>query len=113
MSLFCSWCPFIGKEEQTHRVSENSEWTLMLWTLHKLCIRKGTSAHCLINYEHRERRTILKIKNSKGAHTIFWRNQVNGAIQEVSYVILIICKNNIQWLDKGIKSQEKDLKPTR
>lgn len=31
---------------------------------------------------------------SKGTHTNFWRNQVNGATEEVSYFILIICKSN-------------------
>lgn len=85
----------------------------MLWTSYILCIRKSTSVHCLINYEHRERITILKTENSKVAHTNFWRNQVNSSIQEVSYFILIICKNYIQWLDKDIKSQEKSLMPTR
>lgn len=30
-----------------HDVSGNSEWTLMLWTLHTLCIRKDASVNCL------------------------------------------------------------------
>lgn len=83
-----------------------------LWTLHIFCIRKGTSVHYLIYNEHsRERltKTILKIKSSKGTHTNSWRNQVNGAIEEVNYFILIVCKNNIQWLDKSVKRQKTNI----
>lgn len=35
-----------GRANVLH-VSRNSEWTLMLWTLHTLYIRRGAPVHCL------------------------------------------------------------------
>lgn len=43
-----------------HRVSGNSEWTLVLWTFHILCIRKDASACYFIYYEPSKRRIKAK-----------------------------------------------------
>lgn len=46
--------------EDIHRVSGNSEWTLVLWTFHILCIRKDASACYFIYYEPSKRKIIAK-----------------------------------------------------
>lgn len=57
----------------------------MLWTLHTLYIRRGAPVHYLNTMNIVERITILKIKDSKGTHTDFWRNLINGATKEIIF----------------------------
>ena len=63
------------------------------WHMRRVqCPHKGPHEH------GRERITILKVKNSKGTHTDFSRNQINGATEEI-----IFDDEGKAWMSRKIK----------